>query len=54
MYKCTGRYIPEKVLIMLDITLMEGVELRVPRMGIVGGSRSSVGHVRVRLTTRYA
>jgi hypothetical protein len=61
MYKCKGRYFAEKevmifassLLVMWDISPMNGEQLEVPGMGNVGGSRRPVEDVRVRLTRRY-
>ncbi|KAH3976312.1 hypothetical protein HBH98_160140 [Parastagonospora nodorum] len=61
MYKCKGRYFAEKevmifassLLVMWDISPIEGEVLEVPGMGNVGGSRRPIEDVRVKLTRRY-
>ncbi|OAL51217.1 cytochrome P450 [Pyrenochaeta sp. DS3sAY3a] len=61
MYKCKGRYFAEKevlifassLLVMWDVEGVRGEELRVPRMGYAGASRSPLEDVRVKLTRRY-
>lgn len=61
MYKCKGRYFAEKevmifassLLVMWDISPIEGEVLEVPGMGNVGGSRRPLEDVRVKLTRRY-
>ncbi|KAF2028404.1 cytochrome P450 [Setomelanomma holmii] len=61
LYKCKGRYFAEKevmifassLLVMWDVESVNGEELKVPKMGYAGASRSPLEDVRVRLTRRY-